>query len=353
MLKQIYTIFFLLIFSGLQAQITVSESDMPDSGDTIRISQGNMPMPVSTFHTATDTTWDFSQLTAANQKVIEFEDISQLPLTYQSVFNNPFNPDKQADFGIQEGDSISFANITFSDPYTFFQKTNSHYGKIGYGVTFNGVAIPGDYDSLEVLYEFPLSYGDTSSSHSVSNQDMPSIGFVEREVFRENEVDGWGKLITPYGQFDVIRVRSEVTQRDSINLDSFPSFPAITSQRTEIKWIGKNHGIPLLKITLQNGIPLRAEYIDSVRNINTAVTEVEEKPSTVYPNPVTTNAVIKWKADFEELKVYNVMGQLVFRLGIKNRDQITINEKVLSESGIYFLELSGEGIISRQKIIKK
>ncbi|MGM0648415.1 MAG: T9SS type A sorting domain-containing protein [Bacteroidota bacterium] len=353
MLKQIYTISFLLIFSGLQSQITISESDMPDSGDTIRISQGIIPMSVSTFHTATDTTWDFSQLTAGNQKVVEFEDISQLPLTYQSVFNNPLNPEKQADYGIKEGDSISFSNITFTDPYTFLQKTNNHYGKIGYGVTFNGVAIPGDYDSLEVLYEFPLSYGDTSSSHSVSNQDMPSIGFVEREVYRENKVDGWGKLITPYGQFDVIRVRSEVTQRDSINLDSFPSFPAITSQRTELKWIGKNQGIPLLKITLQNGIAIEAEYIDSVRNINTAVTEVEEKSSSVYPNPVTTNAVINWQADFEKLKVYNVMGQLIFQSGVKNRTQFTINESIWPESGLYLIELSGEDVISRQKVIKR
>ena len=353
MLKQIYTILFLLIFSGLQAQITINESDMPDAGDTIRVSKGIMPMSIPTFHTATDTTWDFSQLAPGDQEVIKFEDISQMPLTYQGVFNNPLKPEKQADYGIQEGDSLNLPNITVSDPYTFYQKTSNHYGKIGYGVSLSGIAVPGDYDSLEVLYEFPLSYGDTSSSHSVSSQNVPSLGFVEREVYRENIVDGWGQLITPYGQFDVLRVRSEVTQQDSINFDSLPAFPSVTTQWTELKWIGKNQGIPLLKITLQNGIPTQAEYIDSVRNLNTAVKDIQEKPSKVYPNPVTSNAVIKWNADFEELKVYNVMGQMIFQRGVKNQNQLTIEEDTWSRSGVYLIELSGKNIISRQKVIKK
>ncbi|MCF8332337.1 MAG: T9SS type A sorting domain-containing protein [Bacteroidales bacterium] len=353
MKKYIYTLILAAITLGLQGQITITESDMPLSGDTIRTST-TLPTSVGlNIPAGANITWDYSGFTAQSQTVTEFEDISQLPFTYQAVFNNPLNPSLMADYGVTGGDSINIPNIQVTDPYTFYKKNSSAYSIVGFGVTISGFSIPAAYDNPDLLYEFPLNYGDSSSSHSISGQSVPSLGYFEREVTRDNEVDGWGTLITPYGTFDVVRVKSEVIQRDSINFDSLPAFPAITTNRTEIKFLGKGQGIPLLTITQQSGITVNVEYIDSVRNVNTSTGNLEQKESNLYPNPVYGEATLSWHADFQDLKIYNALGQLLFQADVKNRKRYTIGEDILSTTGIYIIELTGEKAYSHQKLLKK
>lgn len=352
-MKILYTSILIIVTLSLKAQITVTESDMPLSGDTLRTST-TLPTSVGlNIQAGANVTWDYSGFTAQSQTVTEFEDISQLPFTYQAIFNNPLNPSLMADYGVTGGDSINIPNLQITNPYTFYKKSSSSYSIVGFGVTISGFSIPGAYDNPDLLYEFPLNYGDTSSSHSISGQTVPSLGYFEREVYRENEVDGWGTLITPYGTFDVLRVKSDVVQRDSINFDSLPAFPAITTNKTEIKFLGKGHGLPLLTITQQSGVTISVEYMDSVRNLNTSIGDIQEKESMIYPNPAYNETNISWHADFQDLKIYNALGQLIFRADVKNRKRYTIGEDILTTKGLYLIELTCKSSYSRQKIIKK
>lgn len=353
MTRYLYALIFIFLFLGSKAQISITESDMPSSGDTIRVSNANGFSIGNSLPTGTDTTWDYTNVTPVSQEVIEFTDISQMPLTYQTVFNSPFDPSHKAAYAVLNSDSFNIPNMQVSDFYSFIRKTSTEYGVIGYGVSLSGFPVPGKYDNLEVYYQFPLNYGDTSSSHSTASQTIPSLGFFQREIIRSNHVDGWGTLKTPYGSFDVLRMRSEVIQKDSVKFDSLPAFPAITTQKTEIRFIGKGHGLPLMTIEQQNGFTTSVQYQDSVRNLGTGITMMKQKESLVYPNPVVDEATISWSADFTELKVYNALGQLIYDADVRGMEQFIINRNIWPASGIYFLELRGKGIYSSKRIVKR
>lgn len=353
MTKYLYALIFLFLFLGSKAQISITENDMPASGDTLRMSNSNGFSIGSSLPTGTDTTWDYSIVTPTSQEVIELTDIAQMPFTYQATFNNPLDPSHKAAYAILTNDSFNIPNMQISDFYSFIRKTSTEYGVIGYGLSLSGFPVPGKYDNLEVFYQFPLDYGDTSSSHSIASQTVPSLGFFQREVVRSNHVDGWGTLKTPYGTFDVLRMRSEVLQKDSVKFDSLPAFPAITTQKTEIRFIGKGHGLPLMTIEQQNGFTISVQYQDSVRNLGTGIAVMKQKESLVYPNPVVNDATISWSADFTELKVYNALGKLIYDAEVRGIKQFILNHSIWPASGIYFLELRGKNIYSRKRIVKR
>lgn len=352
-MRRIISILFLIsIISPLKSQITINESDMPVAGDTIRVSYAQAVTLGQTVPTGTDTTWDYTSLTPYEQHVKEYIDIVDLPITYQTVFNNPFDPEHQASYATPEGDTANIPNMQLSEPYTFFQKNSSAFGVIGYGVKLNGFPIPGEYDSLDLMYSFPMNYGDQFSSHSISSQNVPGLGFVQREIKRHNFVDGWGSLKTPYGTFDVLRVRSEILQRDSIKFDSLPPFPALVTNKVEYKFIGKNHGISLLTIEKENGFITDATYIDSVRSINTSVDEISQNNFTAYPNPFSGYINIQWEKDYHSMTIYSVSGQLIYRKNIEALKQTRLDGEIHPKPGVYIIELQGDDIISRQKVIK-
>lgn len=353
-MKKLYlALLFSVIFLGLKAQISIQEADMPNPGDTIRLSSALATDVGMNIADGPNQTWDYANLTPISQEVTEFIDINQMPFTYQAVFNNPLNPDKRAEYGITDSLGINIPNLQISNPFTFYRKTSTEYGIIGFGVTISGFSIPGAYDNLDLFYEFPLNYGDSSNTNSVSGQTVPGLGYVERKVSRENKVDGWGTLTTPYGTFDVLRVKSEIIQRDSIKFDSLPAFPGITTNRTEIRFLGKGHGLPLLTIEQQAGFTISVQYIDSVRNLNTSVKESLAKDFTLFPNPVKNKLTMQWDADYDILTIYTISGQKVFEDSVSGEQKYELNTDKILSKGLYVVELKGRGLISHHKVIKK
>jgi len=95
-------------------------------------------------------------------------------------------------------------------------------------------------------------------------------------------VDGWGNLITPYGTFQTIRIKSQWVENDSVYLDSLGLGFPIVRNVTEYKWMGKNQGEPLLQIT-EEGLMKTAMYRDIINHAG--FSEIRKESVTVYPNP--------------------------------------------------------------------
>jgi hypothetical protein len=86
----------------------------------------------------------------------------------------------------------------------------------------------------------------------------------------------------------------------------------------------------------------------SVNEINTSDELI------IYPNPTTGELGIRnYELGIKEVMIYNVMGQLVFKSPINNR-QSTINISSL-ENGIYFVRLmDADGtMIYAEKVVKQ
>ena len=73
-----------LILGGLRGltQITIDQTDMPNPGDTLRVSISTI-IPGDYTKTGMDTTWDFSALFAMNQQLDSFVTKQSTPVVFQ------------------------------------------------------------------------------------------------------------------------------------------------------------------------------------------------------------------------------------------------------------------------------
>ena len=114
---------------------------------------------------------------------------------------------------------------------------------------------PVRYDTIETIFNFPLSYGDTDSSRAYYLASIPSLGTYGQWIRREYEVDGWGSLQTPFQTYDVIRVRTTIKQRDTLYVDQFQFGTAFDQPDiTLLQWFSLNEGFPVLEVSFQGGI---------------------------------------------------------------------------------------------------
>jgi len=224
-------------------QISVDVSDMPVAGDTLRVSVANN-IPEDFDNTGVDTTWDFSSLQPLNQRLDSFVAATSTPPEFWLFFI----PGIETNLASPRSGSF-VPGLSVTDAFTFYNKTATAFNDLGYAVKVQGIPFPLRYDEPDTYYKLPLAILSTWSSESAYSLPIPGIGYYGVQRTRTSMVDGWGNLITPFGTFQTLRVKSHVIQKDSIYIDSLQSGIVINRDINEYKWLGKDQGIPLLTIT--------------------------------------------------------------------------------------------------------
>jgi hypothetical protein len=250
------------------AQISITSADMPVVNDTFRLSQ-NIPAqgqnPFNLSQTGANYIWDFTNLTSIRQDIDTFFSPLQTPIAYNLVFTNLLlYPDNYADLAQRSqtlpqqpggggGGGGGGMAITIKNAYDFIRKTSSKYSIVGNAFEINDVPSANPFDGKDIVYQFPLTYQNQFSSNSKYEIHIPSfVDYYHRQV-RSNEVDGWGKLYTPAGEFDVIRVKSTIAAMDSIIFlgGPIPFTFNLPSTTVEYKWLAKTYGVPVLQINVR------------------------------------------------------------------------------------------------------
>jgi len=311
-LVQTFAIMIFLLFGGniIHAQITIDKNDMPSIGDTIRKSLALNFELYDFEETGADFTWDFSGLLPLSQSVDTFKSVSDAPI-YGIFFL--FSANLASPVFI---DTSSFVELPMKDVYAFYDNKSSGYYYSGFGATIYGFPLPLKFSQKDRVYAFPMNYGDVDSSFSGLDVNLPGIGYIKINRKRVNIVDGWGTLITPYGTFDVLRQKSEVTEYDSIYLDTLGSGIPLNRNYIEYKWLAKNGKIPVLEVN-DDYLNFFVYYVDSVRGINL---DVPENPGNgvavagLYPNPVrdrfTLSLDLKTSGNVT-IKLYDMNGRKI------------------------------------------
>jgi hypothetical protein len=274
--------FFMIVsFPGL-SQIVINNSDMPSPGDTIRVSNSFDIGAINFEVTGPNYYWDFSSLFPLNQQVEEFVTVQQTPFIYQLVFLTSANMAKSFD------EFDQFPGLDLTDPYEFYRNNSTDFRYVGFGVTLNGIPIPNKYDNPDIIYSFPLSYENQDSSMATFSLSLPGFGYYGGWKKRVTHVDGWGTLKSPYGEFDVLRVKSDIFQYDSIYLDTLGTGIPLYREYIEYKWLGKEFGLPLCRVT-EDEFFTSVTYIDSVRTIFTGIHEEisHSEGFGIFPNPAS------------------------------------------------------------------
>ena len=269
----------MISYAGL-SQITIDQNDMPQEGDTIRLSTSIDFGNINFEETGNNFEWDFSELTFLTQRVDTFISVSQTPWIYQLVFL------LSANLASPGQDFDQLPGFEVSDYFNYYKNSSSQYKSVGFGVTMNSIPIPNKFDDPDVIFRFPMSVGDVDSSLSNYDLGLPGIGYYGGWKKRVNTVDGWGELTTPYGTFETIRIKSDIMQYDSLYIDSLGFGFPIERVFTEYKWLGKNFGLPLCTV-VDDGLLPTIEYLDSARTLITGITphDFPDTELTISPNP--------------------------------------------------------------------
>jgi PKD repeat protein len=218
-----------LTASAVSAQsITITKANMPSSGEEYIYSTTTDKVDVSI--TGANQAWDFSGLTPISQDTMKFKKPQEVNVAFLLSFFG--------DVAVQQ------PNGALKNYYGFFKTGAGAYVQQGAGFTLPvvNIPLPIQYTSPDVVYRFPLTYGNKKDSSKYElNNNFQGITLAVHGK-RVNTVDGYGTITTPYKSFSCIRVKSEITEFDT--LGGIP----IDNSRTEYKWLSTDEKVPVMQV---------------------------------------------------------------------------------------------------------
>lgn len=260
-MSKYFTLLCLLFASGIYAQtpITVTSTDMPVVNDTLRYSTADttgLKPGIINAATGPNYTWNYGALVPVDQFLQSFKSSASTP--YFLYFSGMV--------GYKRADSISLGPLTQKNVWDFYKTTATKYTIEGTGFTTSNIPLASDYSDPDELYNFPLNYNDKDSTTFAVKTTIPGFGEYIQAGSRVSIVDGWGKVTTPFGTFDALRVKSMVYEIDTIKITSPISFTLpFPNNHVEYRWLAKGIHIPVLEIIMRVAPGIGTVSIQSVR----------------------------------------------------------------------------------------
>jgi hypothetical protein len=317
-MKKWSSIFLVMTINFVSAQITITNTSLPNIGDTIRYSVASLNSVGDYTSTGTNYVWDFSSLNVIRQDRRDF--------TINTPYIFFFGPLK---FGEKIADTLvsqnipGFGSVSITDFYQFYRNLPTVFDAEGAGLKINNIPVPSFYTDKDELYFLPLHYGQRDSS--TFNFTTPATNTIpivyKKSGYRITEVDGWGTITTPYGTFNCLRVVTTQYSKDTIIFNSnFGDIPiGFNNYQRSYQWLTNTEKIPVLEVSgtiniMGNFTPTLVRFRD---NRVVGIKEAENKNSFVkiYPNP--NNGVFKIENVFNnsiKIFVFNHLGQNVWNI---------------------------------------
>jgi hypothetical protein len=312
----------LILFATIgtaQAQITLSGSDFPHANDLYLMSDATAFAGMDAALTGANYSWDFSMLdsTTIAQHNDTIFDVNGMNIIYTLIFgDNGFSPHRsnQSTHGM---DFSLGGQINITDVYNFYYNSTNDYHQSGFGSGINGVPLPTPYIPHDIIYKYPVEFGNLDSSSSGYEVSLPNLLYYKVSKNRINEVDGWGSLITPSGTYNVLRLKSTIYERDSVYLDTLGfGYGFNVPVQVEYKWLGQGEGVPLLQVNEVGGNVTAIVYKGmNVAGIHSAAKK--DFAFTVFPNPVAAQLFMNFsmqKVGNVEIIVTSITGNVVARM---------------------------------------
>jgi len=329
------------------AQITITSSDMPVSGDTLRYCNASPTSGGYDFTlTGPNHTWNFINLNCTSQDVAQYRNASSTPYAFYPAFFGKY--------GTKIADSIGFGTFKFKNVYDFYGKTSTVFKAEGYGFSYSGVPLAATYSDDDEIYQFPLQYNDRDSSTFRLTMAIPGLGTYMRKGYRINLVDGWGSVTTPNGTFTCLRIKSTISEIDSFYVTTPAAlnlgFPVNT---TEYKWLANGQRFPILEVRGNTSMfgftptQVRYKYVIPASSIQENVFGTTAQQLTLYPNPSYQEIHIQnfTHQGKMNLSLTDISGKQLLQAEVWNAQEAEqlLNEKAFMLSqGTYLVQLTYE-----------
>ncbi|MBD3636059.1 MAG: T9SS type A sorting domain-containing protein [Crocinitomicaceae bacterium] len=342
-------------------QITITESDFAVPGDTAMVSFSD-ETALDLVTTGANAYWDFSTINISAQTIDTFYAVQSADILYQLIFNNAWdNPDHVSDWyrpWISAGlDAASQFGVDIESPVRFTAVHPDRVENTGIGFEIMGTGIPGKSDTIDMQYQLPINYSDSWTSNSYTNIDLnPNFDAIYRRYqWRNSIVDGWGQILTPWGTFDAIRVKSLVQASDSIYIGAFSSwFELPTPDQVEYHWFTNGQKMPIFSVTTTdiggNETITEVKFKDKKRYF-ASVEEELTFDGRIYPNPASNEVHIDLNSSPSLIEIFDLSGRKVYsKLPTESIVNINVNSW---DPGVYVVRMTGEmGITSTRFVVE-
>jgi len=312
-------VFLLLpLFNYAQTAPTLDSSDIVFASQYLKYHSASNSIGVSHAGTGANHTWDYHTLKSASLYLDTFTAINKAPFTYSLFFflsSNITYPDKNP---------TSIAGTALSNVWNFYRKSNTKFQQPGFAGSVSGIPSPIMYSSPDVLYRFPMNFGNVDSCAYSYTLGGAGLGFgITESRKRVNTVDGWGTLYTPYDTFtNVLRLHSKMNIKDSIALDSVNiNFNVINSIQHEYKFLAKGQDWPVLTIRTTEFFGFETTtgvyYRDTVHHhtkgtLNNGLADFNSNANwKLFPNPVSDCLQLQTSEIIVSATITNLMGQVL------------------------------------------
>lgn len=343
----------------LQSQITLTADNFATVDESYKMSTASTQSDID-LETGANYHWDYSHLIATNQKEEIYNDIDGLGFLIKAQFG-PMAPQRfKATYYLPNPDLPlqnlpSFLPIQISDLNEMYQVAEDSLSLVGSSINFNGQGVPIRNTDVEKIYQFPLTYGDDYETYGSFNKNMNPIFDAQWKQKRNHtvSVDGWGKIKTPNGTYQVLRIHHVIKQQDSlyVSMSGFSSWFPITTRTGIYEWRAANEKNPVLRIktmiTGQNESVRSIEFRDDREFVD--VNEIMDNQLEIYPNPVRNVLTIKGIEGAERFGIYTSDGKLV-REGFLKNSMIDCSDLM---RGIYFIRLNGDSVGAYTRFVKE
>ncbi|HLP13729.1 MAG TPA: T9SS type A sorting domain-containing protein [Flavobacteriales bacterium] len=334
------------------AQITITDADLPVVNDTFRLSTCIDTWSTDPTPTGANFTWDYSYLVATGQDLDTCVSVSSTPFAYQFFFNNAFiYPDWKADYAVS-GQGFNVTTImTVSEVYDYFKVESSEWENVGFGANINGIPTSVRKQPIELKCNLPLNYTDTYSNYSAFVINVPGVGEYRQKMWKDGEVDGWGKVITPLDTFDVLRLKITVDITDSIYIETF-GFAFENPRPTEIQYhyMALGHDVPVLQVNSTTSGDVTQFIYKDFPHTFIGVNENVKPAFSMYPNPANTNVSIQSESIIHSVQLCDAFGRVVYTANV-NSTNVSVPLNSSMESGLYFVRINSNGNVVTQKLV--
>lgn len=323
----------------LSAQITITKNDLPLGGDVLVQENATIIGNFDEGDTGANHVWNFDEtnltLTGTLQQT-ECVDISTTPFAYQIFFNSPFDSEHNSDFAVglaSIGGSTQGLPVTLEDIYSYYQNSNSRYAIVGVGATVSGIPIPQQASPVDVVYDYPVAFGDLHTSVSEQVIQIPTLGYRKTNQTRVNEVDGWGTVNYFGTSYNALRIKTTINAADSIYIDMLGfGFQFDRPESIEYKFLVHEFMVPLVQVNYTAG----ANSGVLVASQSIGVLESSAPQVTVFPNPTTDYLTVQWKnANNIPYAIFNMEGKRVMEGSLSDNSQLEVSTLA---NGLYFLK---------------
>ena len=342
-MKNLAALLMTVFASSAFSQVTITSAEMPAENEDHFYSYAPDGLTIDLNNTGASSVWDYSALTYVSQDSINYVSVTSTPLAYQLYFNNAIlYPSHKADYAVVGQDFDAFQMVTISNRFDYFKVESGALKLTGFGAEVNSLPASVKYDTIDQIYPLPMTLGVQDSTTAYYFTSIPSVGAYGQWIRRKVEVDGEGQLTTPYAQYDAVRVKTTLYQRDTIYIDQLGFGNEIDRPVEEIyEWFAEGEEGPVMSVTTNAGQITEVKYKDE---LHVGVSELSSNFQ-VFPNP--TNYTLTFTERMTG-RVLNGLGAVVLHFD----DAATLDVSEL-ETGVYFVEFVVEAQRSIVKFIKR